>query len=84
MRRRQQQEESIYDLIPQPVEKVKNPPRYKSKYPAKTPPTSSTFGRSTVTTALATNLSGDYEVEPKAHSWKKSGANFGTQKKPPS
>jgi hypothetical protein len=80
MRRRQQQEESIYDLIPQPVEKVKNPPRYKSKYPAKTPPTSSTFGRSTVTTALATNLSGDYEVEPKAHSWKKSGANFGTQK----
>lgn len=70
-------QESIYDLIPQPEEKEDKPPMYRSKYPPNVPPTSSTFGRTTASQILATNIGGQFEDAPRNHRWKTNGSTFG-------
>jgi hypothetical protein len=72
-----QEQESIYDLIPPPEPVAEKRRRYKSKYPSDTPPTGSTFGRSSATAVMTTNLAGDYEFDPTNHQWKRGGSNFG-------
>lgn len=72
-----QQEESIYNLIPQPTTASSRPSLYRSKYPHDTPPTASTFGKSTASTSLTTNLSGDYELKPGTHRHRQAGGTFG-------
>jgi hypothetical protein len=70
-------EESIYNLIPQEEVKPEKPPMYRSKYPADTAPTGSTFGRAAVAQIYPTNVAGDYELSATNHRYKQSGANFG-------
>jgi hypothetical protein len=48
----QDDEESIYDLIPRSAPEPPKPRRHKSKYPSEAPPTASTFG--------SANMGGDY------------------------
>lgn len=77
--RYQQDEESIYDLIPQKEQAIAKPKMYKSKYPNKTPPTASTFGRGTAAAVVTTNMQGDYDMASQAHNFTRKGANFGNQ-----
>jgi len=71
------QEESIYNLIPPEKHVVQKPPRHVSKYPHDTPPTASTFGPSSESQVLTTNMAGQYQPAPRNHTHIKSGANFG-------
>lgn len=71
------QEESIYALIPEVQQPRPKQAMYRSKYPAATPPTASTFGRSAATSVMVTNLGGDYQSRTRNHKWKEEGANFG-------
>lgn len=78
--RRQQPDpfsESIYHLLPQPVAAAPVKTRHKSMYPPNTRPTASTFGPSTGSACMTTNLGGDYEIEPQSHAHKQSYATFG-------
>lgn len=70
-------EESIFNLITQPTTASSRPSLYRSKYPHDTPPTGSTFGKSTAATNLTTNLAGDYELKPGTHRHKQAGGTFG-------
>lgn len=72
-------EESIYNLIPVKVEKPVKPAMYRSKFPADTAPTGSTFGRAAAAQIWPTNIGGDYDVAPTNHRFKQGGATFGPQ-----
>lgn len=72
-------EESIYSLIPEKVVKPAKPPMYRSKYPADSEPTASTFGRAATSQIYPTNAGGDYAVAPTNHRHKVSNATFGPQ-----
>jgi hypothetical protein len=72
-------EESIYNLIPEKVVKPQKPAMYRSKYPADTAPSGSTFGRAAAAQIYPTNIGGDYEVAPSNHRYKQKGATFGPQ-----
>lgn len=69
--------ESIYALIPPAKKEVVKPPMHKSKYPGNAAPSSSTFGRATVTQIPVFNVAGDYEVKPSNHRYKQEGAVMG-------
>jgi len=71
--------ESIYELIPRPVEPPLKNARYKSKFPGAIPPTFSTFGTTGTSKPNCTNISGHY-LTPKEgeHQYKKSHATMGT------
>jgi len=71
-------EESIYSLIPEKVEKPPKPTMYRSKYPADSAPTSSTFGRAAAAQIYPTNMGGDYDVPPTNHRFKQGGSTFGS------
>lgn len=81
MSRRAQQpfpeEESIYNLIPQPTVAATRPSLYRSRYPHDTPPTASTFGSAVATTVRTTNLAGGYDTKQGTHRHKQEGASFG-------
>lgn len=70
-------DESIYNLIPQPTTASSRPSLYRSKYPHDTPPTGSTFGKSTAAANLTTNLAGQYQMQPGTHRHKQAAAAFG-------
>lgn len=70
-------EESVYNLIPQPKPVAERPPMYRSKYPHNTPPTASTFGRSTASQILTTNIAGDYQMKGCSHRHQGEGSSFG-------
>jgi len=70
-------DESIYNLIPQPKAVAERSAMHRSKYPADTPPTASTFGISTASTSLVTNLAGEYECASRVHRHKQPHAHFG-------
>eukprot|EP00918_Siedleckia_nematoides_P006393 GHVU01013877.1.p2 GENE.GHVU01013877.1~~GHVU01013877.1.p2 ORF type:complete len:161 (-),score=14.05 GHVU01013877.1:2209-2691(-) len=59
------EEESIYNFVKVDVVAPKKDPRYKSKHPAKCPPTGSTFGMHGTTKTTARNAGG--EEEQKGH-----------------
>lgn len=69
--------ESIYALIPPEKKVTVKPPMYKSKYPGKSVPTSSTFARATATQIPVSNIAGDYDVAPGNHRFKKEGSIYG-------
>lgn len=69
--------ESIYALIPQPQTAPARPAMYGSKYPADTPPSSSTFGASAASQLLTTNLAGNYLHHSSTHRHKQANATFG-------
>lgn len=62
-----EQTESIYDLIPRPVEIPVKPPRYKSKFPGTIPPTNSTFGTKGTSKPGVTNVAGYYAKPQEGH-----------------
>jgi hypothetical protein len=74
-------DESIYNLIPQPVAEPVKPPMYKSKHAPNKPPTFSTFGLTGTSKPGYSNVGGDstggeasgYGV----HSYRKAAATFG-------
>jgi hypothetical protein len=59
---RRRGDESVYDLIPRAAAEVVKPPMHRSMYPADTPPTASTFGRTHASQIPITNVAGDYVV----------------------
>jgi hypothetical protein len=79
--------ESIYNLIPQPVPPVIQPPRYLSKHGGDKPPTFSTFGLTGTSKPGFSNIAGA-EAEPASghHAFKKPHATMGREgnAKPPS
>lgn len=75
----QKPDESIYSLIPQKEVKPAKAPMYRSKFPAETAPTASTFGRAAAAQIYPTNIGGDYDVAPTNHRFKQGGATFGPQ-----
>lgn len=75
--RYQEPEQSIYNLIPQPEPEQLKSKMYRSKYPADTPPTASTFGRSTASQILTTNLGGNYESPATNHRFQNDGSSLG-------
>lgn len=62
-------------MIPKVEQAQVKQKRYVSKYPANTPPTASTFGRSTASQVLTTNLGGQYNMDVK-HQRKGMGHNI--------
>lgn len=69
--------ESIYNLIAPEQAAIQKPPMYKSKFPGTTPPTTSTFGRASVSQIPVTNVAGDYSMQPSNHRYKQGGALMG-------
>eukprot|EP00695_Tsukubamonas_globosa_P000983 TRINITY_DN1924_c0_g1_i1.p1 TRINITY_DN1924_c0_g1~~TRINITY_DN1924_c0_g1_i1.p1 ORF type:complete len:264 (+),score=47.80 TRINITY_DN1924_c0_g1_i1:72-863(+) len=77
-------EESVYNLIPKPVEAVVKPPRYHSKYPGESFPTASTFALKSTSRPGVANLSGDSSHPDSgkvAHTIKKPAATLGTSRR---
>jgi len=72
-------EESIYSLIPPPVENPSAPPRYRSKHEPRAPPTFSTFGLTGTSKPGYNNVAGQTVDAPGAHPYKKTHATFGTE-----
>uniref|UniRef100_A0A7S0LMH4 Enkurin domain-containing protein n=2 Tax=Coccolithus braarudii TaxID=221442 RepID=A0A7S0LMH4_9EUKA len=76
------QEESIYSLIPQPIEQAPRPPRHVSKHNPVVQPTFSTFGLKGTSKPGYENVAGDGGNAGAAgygqHTYKKSHATFGT------
>ena len=70
-------EESIYNLLPKEVVPEERPPIHRSRYPASTPPTASTFGRSTTNAIPVTNIAGEYSLHKPNHPHKKPFGEFG-------
>jgi len=68
--------ESIYDLIPPPKQKKVRKPIYRSKFPSKLPPTSSTFGASETSQVLVTNAGGNF-VNSQSRNHKRPFSTFG-------
>jgi len=75
------QEESIYDLIPKEVAQKKKPPRYKSKFNPKIPPSYSTFGQAGGAQIATHNVGGHFNPPDPSHKVLQSGATFGTATK---
>uniref|UniRef100_A0A6A7G7C6 Enkurin n=1 Tax=Hirondellea gigas TaxID=1518452 RepID=A0A6A7G7C6_9CRUS len=71
------QEESIYNLIEKPREKVIKPAMYRSKFPGELPPSASTFGASRSSQVFVTNVAGSLDGPSVAHQFKNAAANFG-------
>lgn len=72
--RQQPEDESIYNLISRPQEQATRASMHRSRYPHDTPPTGSTFRRSTTSQVFVTNIAGNYnDVVPV----KQPHANFG-------
>jgi len=70
--------ESIYNLIPKPVQIPEKQPRYKSKFPGTIPPTNSTFGTKGTSKPGLTNLNGHFESQAEGHhQYKQSFATMG-------
>ncbi|KAF4653944.1 hypothetical protein FOL47_010223 [Perkinsus chesapeaki] len=72
--------ESIYGLVTEPEVPNPKPPRHKSKFPGKIPPTASTFATAQTSKPGICNIAGAQQVdEPKAseHSYCKTHATFG-------
>ena len=71
-------EESIYNLIPQPVPVPEKPPMYRSKHNGACPPTFSTFGIQGTSKPGYTNLGGS-TIKPKEghHEYNKAAATMG-------
>jgi len=65
--RRNMADESIYNLIPQPVPVPEKPPMYRSKHDGKVPPTFSTFGVTNTSKPGYTNLSGHVTKQKEGH-----------------
>jgi len=74
-------DESIYNLIPAPTVSASRSPLYRSKYPADTPPTASTFGTTRAAVAAPTNVAGAYTQTATAHRHKQQGADWGPKNK---
>lgn len=70
-------EESIYNLIPQPVPLPEKAPMYRSKHNATCPPTYSTFGITNTSKPGYTNLAGSTTLEEGCHTYKKAFATMG-------
>lgn len=79
MRRRRQveEEESIYDLIPQPQQRSVRAPMHRSKFPHDTPPTASTFGAASASQMGVSNFAGHYQEAPRVHRHAKLGGTLG-------
>jgi len=60
-------DESIYNLIPQPVPVPEKPPMYRSKHNGKVPPTFSTFGVTNTSKPGYTNLAGHSSKQKEGH-----------------
>jgi len=80
MQQRRKPEENIYNLIPPEFVEVQKPPTYVSKHPSNTAPTASTFGKSTASQLMTTNLAGELAPGKINHEHVKSGATFGPKK----
>ena len=73
-------QESIYNLIPQPVPVRYREPRYVSKHPGQVPPTFSTFGLSGTSKPGYTNIVGaEGQMVEGHHEFKKSHATMGRE-----
>ena len=71
-------EESIYNLIPQPVPVPEKPPMYRSKHNGACPPTFSTFGITNTSKPGYTNLAGQTDAAKEGHHvYKKAAATMG-------
>lgn len=81
-RQMMEENESIYDLIPTPTKQKARPPMHRSKYPADTPPTASTFGAASASQIPVSNMAGHYQTEAdrQAHRHKHAGATLGSKK----
>eukprot|EP01083_Nonionella_stella_P035697 97359_1 len=74
--------ESIYNLIPRPPDKVVSAATYRSRFPGNLPPSGSTFGATTASQTIVTNLSGSIEGPTVTHPYRKLSATFGQIKTP--
>ena len=73
-------EESIYNLIPKEQYVPEKPKRHKSQYPPTLFPTASTFGLSTTSKPVCSNLAGKFNLEGGSHSHAAAGATMGQPK----
>ena len=70
-------EESIYNLTPKEQYVPAKPKRHRSQYPADLAPTASTFGLSTTSKPVCSNLAGKFNLEGGTHSHQAPKATFG-------
>lgn len=74
-------DESIYALIPQPVQAPVKAPMYRSKHPPNAPPTFSTFGLTGTSKPGYVNVGGEGPAPPEVgygkHTYRKPAATFG-------
>jgi hypothetical protein len=78
-------EESVYNLIEQPVEVSQKSTMYRSKYPSDTPPTASTFGLKNTSKPGVANISGQFihpDFSGSSHTMGKECATMGRHTKP--
>lgn len=57
---RQPEEESVYNLISKPQAQMARATMHRSRYPPDTPPTGSTFRRTSTSQVAVSNLAGEY------------------------
>jgi len=69
--------ESIYNLIPQPVQATQKAPLYRSKHPHDLPATFSTFGLTGTSKPGYGNVAGTYDQPTTSHVYTKPHATFG-------
>jgi hypothetical protein len=70
-------QESIYNLVPQPVEVQQKAPLYRSKHPHDLPPTFSTFGLTGTSKPGYGNVAGSHEQPATGHQYGKEFSTFG-------
>jgi hypothetical protein len=70
-------QESIYNLVPQPVPVQQKAPLYRSKHPHDLPPTFSTFGLTGTSKPGYANVAGSYEQPATGHEYIKKYSTFG-------
>lgn len=70
-------QESIYNLVPQPVAVPQKAPLYRSKHPHNLPPTFSTFGMMGTSKPGYSNVAGSYEQPAATHQFTKEYSTFG-------
>lgn len=73
-------EESIFNLIPKEAYVPAKQPQHKSKHPARTVPTASTFGLRTTSKPGVSNLHGNVHDEGLSHTAKAASATLGLPK----
>src|SRR6185437_4239529 len=76
-------QESIFNLLPPPPPVPVKVPMHHSKYPATIPPTASTFGPSSASSHLITNVAGEFQLHNNTHSYIKPGALLGPKQPQP-